>query len=175
MRTRLWTNRWLRAAVVAMAVAAWPACSTSDVEREVPSAGSPSLDFVLKDMNGNDVRLADFKGRPVLINFWATWCPPCKAEIPWLVEFADKYKAHDLVVLGISVDDTPEDMRQFAADRKINYPLLVGNGQKALKAAYDAEVVIPVSWLIKPDGTLAAKAQGIHPKEWFETNIQALF
>ena len=169
-----WKNRWLRAVAVAIVVGAWPACSNSPA-REIPSAGVPSLDFVLKDMNGKDVRLADFKGRPVLVNFWATWCPPCKAEIPWFVEFTEKYKDQNLTVLGISVDDPPEEIRKFAAENKINYQLLVGDGQNDLKAAYDAEVVIPVSWLIKKDGTLVAKAQGIHAKEWFEANIKLLF
>lgn len=169
-----WKNRWLRAVGVAIVVGAWPACSASPA-REIPSAGVPSLDFVLKDMNGKDVRLADFKGRPIVVNFWATWCPPCKAEIPWFVEFTEKYKDQKLTVLGISVDDPPEEIRKFAAENKINYPLLVGDGQNDLKAAYDAEVVIPVSWLIKSDGTLVAKAQGIHAKEWFEANIKLLF
>ena len=158
--------------MVALLVAALPACARKP--KEVPSAGTPSLDFVLTDMDGKRVDLASFKGRPILINFWATWCPPCKAEIPWFVEFAEKYKADKLAVIGISVDDKPDEIRKFAADEKVNYPMLVGDGQAELKAAFDAEAVIPVSWLIKADGTLMAKAQGIHAKEWFETNIQQL-
>jgi cytochrome c biogenesis protein CcmG/thiol:disulfide interchange protein DsbE len=173
MRQSWWQNRWLRAAVVAVLIGAWPACREN--AREIPSAGTPSLDFSLKDMDGKTVDLASFKGRPVLINFWATWCPPCKAEIPWLMEFSDKYKHGNLAVIGISVDDAPDEIRKFAAEQKINYSMLVGDGQDALKAAFDAEAVIPVSWLIKADGTLVAKAQGIHSKEWFESNIQLLF
>lgn len=170
---RAWLSQWVRAVAAAGVVAMWPACAA---ERPAPpvaatSAGSPRLDFTLKDMNGREVRLADLKGRPVLINFWATWCPPCKAEMPWFVEFTEKYRDKNLVVLGISVDDPPDEIRKFAAEHQINYPLLVGDGQDELKAAYDAEVVIPVSWLIRPDGTVHAKAQGIHAKEWFEENI----
>jgi cytochrome c biogenesis protein CcmG/thiol:disulfide interchange protein DsbE len=168
-----WQNRWLRACVVAALLAAWPACRNSP--RWSPSAGTPSLDFSLKDMDGNTVDLASFKGRPVLINFWATWCAPCKAEIPWFVEFVDKYKDENLAVVGISVDDKPDDIRKFAAERQVNFPMLVGDGQNELKAAFDAEMVVPVSWLIKADGTLVAKAQGFHSKEWFETNLQLLF
>ncbi|MCC7009234.1 MAG: TlpA family protein disulfide reductase [Acidobacteria bacterium] len=173
MMTRWWQSRWIRAAAVAAVLGAWPACAAK--EQRAPSAGSPRLDFVLKDMNGQDVKLADLKGRPILINFWATWCPPCKAEIPWFVEFAEKYKDKRLAVLGVSVDDPPEEIRKFAAEYEINYPMLVGDGQDEFKAAYDAEAVIPVSWLIKPDGTLLAKAQGIHAKEWFEENIGLMF
>jgi cytochrome c biogenesis protein CcmG/thiol:disulfide interchange protein DsbE len=170
---RAWMTRWIAAALVSLAIASWPACSAPP--REIPSAGVPSLDFGLKDMNGQDVRLADFAGRPILMNFWATWCAPCKAEVPWLVEFAEKYKDRGLAVIGISVDDAPEDIRKFAADYKVNYPLLVGLGHDELKEAYDASVVIPVSWLIKADGSLLAKAQGIHSKEWFEKNMTLMF
>jgi cytochrome c biogenesis protein CcmG/thiol:disulfide interchange protein DsbE len=168
-------NRWLRAGAVAILLCSWPACAQQEEEDEIPSAGNPSLDFVLKDMSGQDVRLASFKGRPVLVNFWATWCPPCKAEIPWFVEFADKYRDKNLAVIGISVDDTPEDIRAFAEEYKINYPMLVGLGHDDLRQAYDAEAIIPVSWLIKPDGSVFAKAAGIHSKEWFEDKIKALF
>ena len=175
MAHSLWRNRWLRAGAVAVLLCAWPACVQHEEEDEIPSAGNPSLSFVLKDMNGNDVNLADFKGRPVLINFWATWCPPCKAEIPWFIEFADKYRDKKLAVIGISVDDSPEDIRTFAEEYKVNYPMLVGLGHDDLRQAYDASAIIPVSWLIKPDGTVFAKAAGIHSKDWFEDKIKALF
>ena len=174
MAPSLWRNRWLRAGAVAVLLCAWPACVQHE-EEEIPSAGNPSLDFVLKDMDGKDVNLADFRGRPVLINFWATWCPPCKAEIPWFIEFAEKYRDQRLAVIGISVDDPAEDVRTFAEEYKVNYPMLVGLGHDELRQAYDASAIIPVSWLIKPDGTVFAKAAGIHSKDWFEDKIKALF
>ena len=175
MLQSLWGSRWLRTGAVALLLCAWPACAQQEDEDPVPSAGTPSLDFVLKDMDGKDVNLADFKGRPVLINFWATWCPPCKAEIPWFIEFAEKYRDDRLAVIGISVDDSPEDVRAFAEEYKVNYPMLVGLGHDELRQAYDASAIIPVSWLIKPDGTVFAKAAGIHSKDWFEDKIKALF
>jgi thiol-disulfide isomerase/thioredoxin len=173
--TRFWKNRWLRAIVAALAVAAWPACVADPGDDGVPAGGTPSLDFVLKDMHGKEVRLADFKGRPLLLNIWATWCTPCKLEIPWFVEFAEKYKAQQLAVVGISVDDSPEDIRKFASDYKVNYTMLVGLGHDDLFAIYDPESVYPYSWLIKADGTVAAKALGVRPKEWFEANIKSMF
>jgi cytochrome c biogenesis protein CcmG/thiol:disulfide interchange protein DsbE len=175
--TRFWKHRWLRAGLAAAALAAWPACAIDEFDEpgEVPSSGTPTLDYVLKDMNGADVRLADFKGRPLVINFWATWCAPCKAEIPWLVEFAEKYRDERLAVVGISVDDAPEDIRRFADEYQVTYPMLVGLGHDDLREAFDASMIIPVSWLIKADGTVFAKAVGIHSKEWFDDKIKAMF
>lgn len=158
--------------LVAVAIAAWPACSRN---AESPETHGANLDFVLKDVEGKDVRLADFKGKPLLVNLWATWCGPCKAEIPWFVEFAEKYKSQGFTVVGISVDDPPEDIKQFVAQYKVNYPMLVGRERDDVAKAFDAAMVIPVSWLIKADGSVHSKVTGIHGKEWFEQQIQELF
>ena len=169
-------------AVLTVAAAA-AACSSNATP---PPAGSESgaakpgvevanLSFVLKDANGADVRLADFRGKPLLVNFWATWCNPCKAEVPWFTEFADKYKSRGFTVVGISVDDPADDIKKFAADLKVSYPLLMALDRDEVLKAYDAGDVIPVSWLIKPDGSVHAKGKGIHEKAWFEEQIQALF
>jgi thiol-disulfide isomerase/thioredoxin len=158
------------AGLLAVAIAMWPACS-----QDHPDATRANLGFVLKDMSGKDVRLADLKGRPMLINFWATWCGPCKAEIPILMELAEKYKEEDFTVLGVSIDDSPELLQQFAARHNVNYPLLVGAGHDDLLEAYDAGFVVPVSWLIRRDGTVAAKKSGGASREWFETQVKALF
>ena len=173
MRARKWqTNRWIPAAIVAAVIAAWPACSRN---ASPPDSQRANLDFVLKGTDGADVRLADFKGKPLLVNFWATWCGPCKAEVPWFVEFAEKYRAQGLTVVGVSVDDPPEDIRTFASQFKINYPLLVGRDRQDIAKAYDADQVIPVSWLIRRDGTVQTKVTGIHGRDWFEQQILAMF
>jgi peroxiredoxin len=168
-----WQNRWLRALAVALALGAWPACNRNAVDSG-EHADAP-LDFVLKDVDGNDVKLADFKGKPLVINFWATWCGPCKTEVPWFVEFAEKYRDQNLTIVGVSVDDTPEDIRKFSEEFKVNYPMLVGLGRDDVAKAYDAIMAIPVTWLIRPDGTVHAKVTGIHGKDWFEQQIQELF
>jgi cytochrome c biogenesis protein CcmG/thiol:disulfide interchange protein DsbE len=131
------------------------------------------LHFTLKDMNGADVKLASFKGKVILLNFWATWCGPCKAEIPSLVELQDQY-ADDLVVLGFSVDDTVDKMKPYAAQYKINYPLLVGNGREDVQEAFGPLFGIPVSVIIGRDGKIAKKHSGIATKSQFEREIKAL-
>jgi thiol-disulfide isomerase/thioredoxin len=131
------------------------------------------LHFTLKDMNGADVKLASFKGKVILLNFWATWCGPCKAEIPSLVELQKQY-GDDLVVLGFSVDDTVEKMRPYAVQYKINYPLLVGNGREDVQDAFGPLFGIPVSVIIDRDGMIAKKHSGIASKSQFEREIKAL-
>jgi cytochrome c biogenesis protein CcmG/thiol:disulfide interchange protein DsbE len=170
------SNRWLRALAVAAAVAMWPACSQphDEVTGNGEAPAPAPLKFSLKDMNGNDVALADYRGRPLIVNFWAIWCPPCKVEIPYFIEYTEKYKAQRLTVLGISIDDTPEDLRTFATEYKMNYPVLVGNSHFELQEAFDADIAIPVTWFIRADGTVFLKHQGPASKEWFDRQVEAL-
>jgi thiol-disulfide isomerase/thioredoxin len=131
------------------------------------------LDYTIKDMNGVDVKLSSFKGKVILLNFWATWCGPCKAEIPGFVELQKQY-ANDLVVLGLSVDDPVEKLKPYAAQYKINYPVLVGLGRDDVQEAYGPLWGIPVSFLIGRDGRICKKHMGIAPKAQFEREIKAL-
>jgi peroxiredoxin len=131
------------------------------------------LHFTLKDMNGADVQLASYKGKVIVLNFWATWCGPCKAEIPDLVKLQAQYP-DDLVVLGFSVDDTPEKMKPYATEYNINYPLLVGDGREDVQDAYGPLWGIPVSVIIDREGKIAKKHSGIASREQFEREIKPL-
>jgi peroxiredoxin len=169
-------HAWRRAAMVvtaAVTIAATSACASSEVD-PAPVTNVASLDFTLKDMNGKEVNLASFRGKPIILNFWATWCGPCKTEIPALVELADRYRGQELTVLGVSVDDSPDDLKKFAAEYKMNYPVLVGLGHDAFQEKYDAVIAIPVTWFIKPDGTVSKKHQGPASKDWFEAQVKAM-
>lgn len=144
-----------------------------------PPASTPApeyakLDVTLKDLDGRDVNLASFKGRPLLINFWATYCGPCKDEIPMLIQLADQYKDQGLTVLGISSDDTAKQMKPFVAEYKMTYPILVGVDNDAFLEAYDAQVSIPRTWLIRRDGSVAAKSIGPNTREWFDAHLREL-
>ena len=141
---------------------------------DAEAVGKPApLDFTLKDMHGVDVHLASFKGKVILVNFWATWCGPCRAEIPSLVELQEQY-SNDLVVLGLSVDDTAEKLLPYAAEFKMNYPVLVGNGREDVQEAFGPLFGIPVSVIIGRDGVIAKKHSGIATKEQIEREIKAL-
>jgi thiol-disulfide isomerase/thioredoxin len=135
--------------------------------------GRPApVNFTIKDMNGIDVNLASFKGKVVLLNFWATWCGPCKLEIPWLVALQEQYRG-DLVVLGFSVDDTVEKMRPYATDMQINYPLLVGLGREDVQDAYGPLWALPLTVIIDRAGNISYRHTGIATQEEFDQAIQA--
>ena len=152
-----------------------PAANADDSEpNDAALTGKPApLNFTLKDMNGIDVKLASFKGKVIVINFWATWCGPCRVEIPYLIELQRQY-GEDLVVLGVSVDDPAEKLKPYAVEMKINYPLLVGNGRQDFQDAYGPFWGIPVTVFVSRDGLIHRKHSGIASKEQFEHEITSL-
>jgi len=133
-----------------------------------------NLAFTLQDVDGNTVHLADYQGKVVLLDFWATWCGPCKVEIPWFVEFQEKYGPQGLQVIGVSVDDTVEKLKPFMADMKMNYLVLQGLGHDDLMDAYGPMLGLPTTALISRDGTICAKHTGLVPKDELEAQIKAL-
>jgi thiol-disulfide isomerase/thioredoxin len=132
------------------------------------------LDQTIKDMNGKDVRLADYKGQVLFLNFWATWCGPCKLEIPHFVELQEKYRGQGVAFLGLSVDDTVEKLQPFAQQYKINYPVLVGLGRDDVQESFGPLFGIPVTFIIDRKGNVCRQHQGLATKEQFERVIQAL-
>lgn len=154
-----------------------PNTAEEDAAADANAAGKQApLNFTLKDMNGVDVKLASFKGKPIVVNFWATWCGPCRAEIPSLVELQKAYaeEGKDVVILGISVDDPVEKLKPYASQMKMNYPVLVGNGRDDVQDAFGPLWGIPVTVFIDRDGRIAKKHSGIASKEQFEQEIKAL-
>ena len=145
----------------------------SDTDDALAAGTVAPLNFTLKDMNGIDVRLESFKGKVILLNFWATWCGPCRVEIPYLIELQRQY-ADDLVVLGVSIDDTAEKLKPYATEMKVNYPLLVGNGRQYFQDAYGPFWGIPVTVFVDRDGLIHKKHSGIASKEQFEHEIKSL-
>ena len=139
-----------------------------------PNAKPANLDFTIPDMDGRDVRLAEFKGKVVLLNFWATWCGFCLSEIPGFVELQAKYRGQGLVIVGISVDDPIEKLKPFAQALQMNYPVLAGADHTAVQDAYGPMYGIPVSVLISRDGLICRRFIGGASKQQFEREIRAL-
>jgi peroxiredoxin len=132
------------------------------------------LSFKVKDMDGKEVSLAALKGKVILLDFWATWCGPCKVEIPGFVELQTKYKDQGLQVLGFSVDDPVEKLKPFATQYKMNYPVLVGRDRNDVQDAYGPLWGIPTTVVIGRDGKICKRHMGMATKEQFEKEIKAL-
>lgn len=137
-------------------------------------AKAANMNFTLKDMEGKDVLLSEFKGKVVLLDFWATWCGPCKVEIPHFIEFQTAYGRAGLQVLGVSVDDTVDKLEPYVREMKMNYPVLQGLGHDDLQDAYGPILGIPVSVLISRDGKICATHTGLTGKDVFEHEIKSL-
>ena len=133
----------------------------------------PATDFTLPGLDGKAIKLSAYKGKVVLLNFWATWCGPCKAEIPGFVELQTQYK-NDLVIVGLSVDDPADKAKAFADQYKVNYPIVLGLGHDDIQDAYGPIYGIPASFLISRDGKVCKRHLGIAPKSQFEREIKAL-
>ena len=133
-----------------------------------------NLDFTLKDMHGNDVELADFAGNVILLDFWATWCAPCRIEIPGFIEMVEKYGQQGFTVLGISIDDPVDALLPYAEELGMNYPVLVGDGRDDVKDEYGPLIGFPTSYVIDRDGTICHRHIGYAPKERFIEDIEGL-
>ena len=154
-----------------------PNSAEDDAAADAKAAGkSAPLNFTLKDMNGVDVKLTSFKGKPIVLNFWATWCGPCRAEIPALVELQKQYAeaGRDVVILGVSVDDPVDKLKPYASQMKMNYPVLVGKDHQDMQDAFGPLWGIPVTVFVGRDGNIALKHSGIATKEQFEQEIKSL-
>ena len=128
--------------------------------------------FSLPDATGTPIRLSDYKGRVVLLNFWATWCHGCKTEIPWYIEFQDKWKGRGLTVIGASMDDDGwKVVKPFVKDKKVNYPMVIANDNLAKQYGLGE---MPLSVLIDREGRIADSHSGVVDPHAWETRILSL-
>jgi peroxiredoxin len=129
--------------------------------------------FTLQTPDGKAVSLADYKGKAVLINFWATWCAPCKVEMPWLIDLQKQYAAQGFTVLGVSEDDPPyASVAEFAKKAGVNYPVVVASD--AVNRAYGNVDGLPTSYYIGRDGKIVAETAGLISKDDIEANIKKI-
>ena len=126
--------------------------------------------FVFKDMQGKQQRLQDYRGKWVLVNFWATWCPPCLEEVPDLVSLHEAHNKTDLVVIGVALDSTEKSVKDFVAKRHVSYPVVVGDYDLAAQVG-DVEV-LPTSYLYNPQGELVSYQEGMVTRSSIESYIR---
>jgi cytochrome c biogenesis protein CcmG/thiol:disulfide interchange protein DsbE len=143
----------------------------ASVKTEATRKAAP--EFSLKDADGRTVTLADYKGKVVLLNFWATWCGPCRIEIPWFVEFEQKYKDRGFAVLGVSMDEEGwEVVKPYIEKSKVNYRMLMGND--SIAAMYGGVDSLPTTFVLDAAGRIASTHVGLVSRSDYENEIVQL-
>jgi thiol-disulfide isomerase/thioredoxin len=128
-------------------------------------------DFSLESLDGKTMRLSDFRGKAVLLNFWATWCAPCKIEMPWFIDLQKEYASQGLQIVGVAMDDaSKEDIAEFAKDMGVNYPILIG--KESVGQEYGGVNGLPESFLIARDGHIVDRIIGLRGKAEIEDSIK---
>jgi peroxiredoxin len=146
-----------------------------------PLIGKPAPQFSLEDLAGKKVSLADYKGKAVLINFWATWCGPCKIETPWLVDLRNQYAAKGFEILGVSTDELDRsDAKMFSSEKKeisdfvqkmhMPYPVLIEGD--SISKPFGGLDAMPTSFFVDRNGKIVAATMGISSKDDIEANIK---
>ncbi|MBI4889062.1 MAG: TlpA family protein disulfide reductase [Acidobacteria bacterium] len=132
-----------------------------------------AAEFELKDASGKVVKLSDYRGKVVLLNFWATWCGPCKIEIPWFKDFQKTYKDRGFTVLGVSMDeDGWEAVKPYIAEKELNYPVVLGTEEVDQK--YGGIEGLPTTFILDRDGKIAAVHVGLVSKKQYADDIEQL-
>jgi thiol-disulfide isomerase/thioredoxin len=154
--------------------------ATGSMDNATALNGKVAPGFTLADLSGNKVSLASYKGRPLVVDFWATWCGPCKVEIPWFEKLHDQYAGQGLEILGVSTDDLDRDdpaklftqkrdISDFVTKMHMNYPILLGEDKVEDKWGIDA---MPTTFFIDRTGKIVASTIGLAPRDVIEADIQ---
>jgi peroxiredoxin len=169
--------RWIAASLAGFGLGCFIySCSPSKPVKAAVKPGTErhaAPDFALKDADGKTVHLSDYKGKVVLLDFWATWCGPCKIEIPWFMDFERQHKHEGFSVLGVSMDeDGWQAVKPFINDLGINYRIVMGND--SIADQYGGVEALPTTFLIDRQGKIAAVHVGLTSKSEIEHGIEQL-
>jgi thiol-disulfide isomerase/thioredoxin len=173
----------MKSALAALLLASWIAALPakaqsvpSDQKHPRPSIGhplrGPAPDFALESLSGETVHLSDFRGKVVLLNFWATWCAPCKILTPWFVDLQNQYRPEGLEIIGTALDEdaTKVEIAEFVDKLRMNYTVLIGSQEMA--EAYGGVPVMPDTFFIGRDGTIVDRLIGVKSKSELEDSIK---
>jgi peroxiredoxin len=160
--------------LIVVAVGLYLIISHHGVPGGIGATGEHSLapDFSLPDLTGRRVELSSYRGKVVLMDFWATWCDPCREEIPHFIELQEKYGGEGLQIIGVSMDDGPEPVRDFCQRFKINYPVVMGNAKTG--ELYGGVLGLPIAFLIGRDGRITTRHIGATDISVLEKEIATL-
>lgn len=167
-------------AVLAAALVCTAACASKPSTAGTPAAQvksaelrKPAPDFELKDADGRTVKLSDLKGKVVMVNFWATWCGPCKLEIPWFIEFEKKYKDQGFAVIGIATDEEGwEAVKPYIQEKQVNYRIVMST--PVVEQLYGGVEALPMTFMIDKEGKVASIHTGLVSKSDYEDEIKEL-
>ena len=133
--------------------------------------GQMAPDFELETLDGRKVKLSDLRGKAVVLNFWATWCQPCKIEMPWFIEFENRYKGQGVEIVGIAMEDTKkEEVEKFLKEMQVNYLILLGT--ETVGEQYGGVLGLPTTFYIGRDGKIVKQHAGLISKDDIEANIK---
>lgn len=155
--------RWITAAALLVLL-----CGATTAAK----VGDAAPDFARADLAGRQVHLADYRGKLVLLNFWATWCPPCRKEMPLFSKWQRDYGAQGLQVVGISMDDDVTSVKQLLAQRPVQYPIVMGDAK--LGEQFGGVLGLPLSFLIDAEGRIVARYQGESDLAIMEAKLKEL-
>lgn len=143
------------------------------VAASTPIKDATAPDFALQSLEGKTVRLSDLRGKAVLLNFWATWCAPCKIEMPWFVELQKQYGPEGLQIVGVAMDDaSPKDVADFTQEMGVNYPVLLG--KETVGDAYGGVQFLPENFYIDRNGKVMDRAFGLKGRSEIEDEIRKI-
>jgi peroxiredoxin len=170
--TRLRTCALAALAVITV-LSSCSASSTTNTASKASKERKPAPEFTLTDASGSSVKLSDYRGKVVLLNFWATWCGPCTLEIPWFIDFEQQFKSRGFEVVGISMDeDGWTAIKPYVTEHKMNYRILLGND--SVSELYGGVEALPTSFVIDRDGNIASVHVGLAGKNEYVDEIQGL-
>ena len=164
--------------IVAMVVALMLVFGFKLARRSTPSGtaqmkSGTAPDFTLQSLNGKTIRLSDFRGKAVVLNFWATWCAPCKIEMPWFVDLQKQYGPAGVQFLGVAMDDaSTKEIAEFAQSMNVNYPILIG--KEAVGDAYGGVQFLPETFYLDRNGKIVDKAFGLKGRGEIEDDIKKI-